>query len=139
MLSCKYKSTKPGRELKVSDIKNLLYKLVETHGSPFIVLDAMDECDISGSGERWNLIEVFETLLTLQTTIKIFFSSRYKSDIRDHMGSWPTIRVTASATKDDLNNYINYTIDRKLGRKEDCTLEDRNLLKVQLKDRAKGM
>ena len=75
LLSAKYQSRKPGRELQLSDSKNLFYRLVETRQRASIVIDAMDECDTrsSVSGERRNLLEVFEKLLKRKLRSKYLF------------------------------------------------------------------
>jgi hypothetical protein len=140
LLAAKYKSKRKGEEeLLLYEIKSLLSSLVEMFGQSFIILDAMDECDTFGeAGERRNLMELFDDLLGLQASAKIFFSSRPESDIKEYMKDWPTVHVTATLTKLDLNNYVNRTIDRKLRRKKNCDDILRNQLKELLKDRGQG-
>lgn len=140
VLAAKWDSKKDKTsELLNDETKNLLRQLIEMHERSFIILDAMDECDtLSMAGERFNLMELFNKLLEEQTSTKIFVSSRFELDIDEQMNDWPTIYVDPASTKEDLNIYVDRTIDRKLQRKKHCTDDLRNELKRQLKDRADG-
>jgi hypothetical protein len=141
LLSAGYRAKKNGKEeMELQEVKDLLCSTIEMHEKSFIVLDAMDECDDpSEAGERLNLMEIFEQLLSLDVPVKVFCSSRPESDIQDFMKEWPSIYLNVTATEHDIANYVDRTIDRKLKRKRGCDDDLRGQLKTQLKDRAKGV
>jgi hypothetical protein len=140
MLKEEYKSRPRNRRaLQLSDTKRLLRKLVEMHTRSYIVLDALDECVITGQdAKRLNVMEIFNELLRIDVSVKIFVSSRFESDIQERMKAWNAIPVTPVATRFDLDAFIDRTIDRELQDKEDCDDNDKSELKRKLKAKAQG-
>ncbi|KAF2660291.1 hypothetical protein K491DRAFT_77386 [Lophiostoma macrostomum CBS 122681] len=138
LLAEEYKSRPQNRkELQLSDTKRLLRQLVEMHKRSFIVLDALDECLTTGQDtKRLNIMELFQELLSTDVSVKIFVSSRFESDIQERLKAWSTVPVIPAVTKNDLDIFVDRTIDRELQDKEDCDENDKNELKEKLKVKA---
>lgn len=104
-----------------------------------IVVDALDELD---DDSQQIMVDELETLLNEgKGLLKIFVSSRPKPRIIDRFlrMSWGSIEVAEELTRTDMNAWIEFVVDKRLGSNNRINEEFRLNIKNELKDRAQGM
>jgi Cdc6-like AAA superfamily ATPase len=100
----KHKRTRPSPD----EISKALHSVVTGYSLVFIIVDALDECQVSDGGRRKFLSEIFE--LQTKTGASFFATSRFIPEIvRDFEGS-PSLEIRAS--DEDVRSYLKGDISR---------------------------
>ena len=79
--------------------KHLLATFVDT----FVVIDAIDECNME---ERGLLLDHLNDLASSSTTTKIIILSRQEPDIKKSLASFPSYAISSQDTTQDITRYI---------------------------------
>jgi hypothetical protein len=93
-----YRRTRPSHE----EISKVLHSVVRKYSRSFIVLDALDECQVSDGGRKRFLSEIFN--LQKHSQINLFATSRFIPEIQNEFKSSITLEIRASA--DDIQRYL---------------------------------
>jgi NACHT domain len=94
----RYKHTRPS----LSEVATVLHSVVANYSRTFIIIDALDECQISNRGRRTFISELHN--LKRQTQANLFVTSRYIPEIeKEFEGS---VLVEIRATGDDVRRYL---------------------------------
>lgn len=94
----KIKRTRP----LVEEISKVLHSVVSNYSRCFIIVDALDECQISDGGRKQFLSEIFD--LQIQTGINLFTTSRFIPDIEKHFEGSISLEIRAS--DEDVGKYV---------------------------------
>ncbi|KAF2496560.1 hypothetical protein BU16DRAFT_507020 [Lophium mytilinum] len=86
----------------LKQILTVLQAVILTFSKTFIIVDALDECQISDGGRQKFLTALFN--LQVQTESNIFATSRYIPEITARFAS--AIRVEIRATDEDVRRYV---------------------------------
>jgi hypothetical protein len=102
----KKKKAADGREpwrLNTNECVDLILNLLETRPA-FIVLDAVDECDLS---TRNSLLDALSTIISKsRQPVKIAISSRQESDIKLALSDWPSLDISGRDNSKDIYEYV---------------------------------
>ncbi len=106
-----------------------------------IVVDALDECDLSSRAELLeSLTQVVEESADL---IKILISSRNDRAITYHLEGFPNITINANDNHSDIARFVEHEVDTMIKNKKllwgKVSTELRKLIKETLCERADGM
>ena len=106
-----------------------------------IVIDALDECDLSSRAELLeSLDQVVEESAGL---IKILISSRNDRAITCHLEGFPNITINANDNRTDITRFVEHEVDTMIKSKKllwgKVSTELRKLIKETLCERADGM
>ncbi|GAM42216.1 hypothetical protein TCE0_043f15975 [Talaromyces pinophilus] len=111
----KAKQTRPSPD----EIRNILHHIAVTYSRIFIIVDALDECQLSYEGREVFLREIFH--LQAKAGINIFATSRYIQDIEAKFDQ--SIRLEIRASDTDVERYL----DQKLQDFPSWILKDSSL------------
>ncbi|KAI7969608.1 hypothetical protein EIK77_001135 [Talaromyces pinophilus] len=111
----KAKQTRPSPD----EIRNILHHIAVTYSRVFIIVDALDECQLSYEGREVFLREIFH--LQAKAGINIFATSRYIQDIEAKFDQ--SIRLEIRASDTDVERYL----DQKLQDFPSWILKDSSL------------
>jgi len=117
---------------------------VESLGSTYIVMDALDECPITSTvpSPREEVLDLLEELVSLHLpNVHICVSSRPELDIQDVLKSLtlhPVSLHDESGQKQDISDYVSTFVhsDRRMRRWRE---EDKGLVVKTLSEKADGM
>lgn len=106
-----------------------------------IVIDALDECDLSSRAE---LLESLNQLVEgSDGLIKILISSRNDRAITCHLEGFPNITIDANDNHTDINKFVEHEVETMITSKKllwgKVSIELRKLIKETLCERADGM
>ena len=106
-----------------------------------IIIDALDECDISSRGDLLDALS--RILYDSCSLVKILVSSRADADIKCHFSDCLNLRVEASQNQADIENYVNseveYLINRKKLLRGNVPEKLKQTIANYLREQAKGM
>uniref|UniRef100_A0A0W0FZH6 Nephrocystin 3-like N-terminal domain-containing protein n=1 Tax=Moniliophthora roreri TaxID=221103 RepID=A0A0W0FZH6_MONRR len=85
--------------------ESLLRQLVGVHEAPYIVIDAIDECDYA---TRHELLRIVVGLLdgANNNLVKILIASRDDQDIVNTLHHFPSIRITSERNGRDISKFV---------------------------------
>lgn len=106
-----------------------------------IVIDALDECDLSSRDE---LLESLNKMVEESAgLIKILISSRNDRAITCHLEGFPNITINANDNRTDIAKFVDYEVETMIRSKKllwgKVSAELRTLIKETLIERADGM
>ena len=82
----------------------LVVQLVDQYPLTVIVIDALDECDLT---KRTDLLEALETILRQASSlVKIFVSSRDDQDIVCHLQHYPNLDISSDRNGEDIKSFV---------------------------------
>jgi hypothetical protein len=91
----------------LSELSKLLHSSVEAFSNVYIIVDALDECDEGGKRRS----QLLSYLLSLDSRVRLFFTSRPLGDVEDLLPS--AVRFKIRAQDPDMHKYITAQIDRE--------------------------
>jgi len=95
----KCKGTRPSTD----EIMRALHSVVAGYSRPFILIDALDECQISDGGRRKFLAEIFD--LQAKTGVNLFATSRFIPEISKEFEG-RSMRLEIRAREGDVERYL---------------------------------
>lgn len=101
------------------DIRDILHRIAATYSRTFIIVDALDECQVSYEGRDVFLREIFN--LQAKVGINIFATSRYIQDIETKFDQ--SIKLEIRANDTDVEKYL----DQRLQDFPSWILKDKTL------------
>lgn len=120
---------------KLVDLKAVFRRVLEDYRGTFVLIDALDECDIR---TRQQILQVFKDLASDLKQIKILFTSRpHLDDITKIMGSIPYIEIEANAQ--DIKTFVVQSIEKTDTVMEFMNDELKNEIVEVLLERSRGM
>lgn len=100
--SCK-KAQREGRDLGYEDCKDLILESLNLYSKTTLILDALDESDIT----TYNLAEILiEMMKRSCKPVKVLISSRPDREYLQAFKSWTTIKVDAGNQQDDIERLL---------------------------------
>ncbi|UKZ63692.1 uncharacterized protein TrAtP1_004917 [Trichoderma atroviride] len=129
------KAKQEGRSLSYTDCKELILESMNLYSKTTIILDALDESDIS----YYNLAEIFINMLDkARNPVKIFISSRPDREFLNAFEDRATIMVNSSNQQGDIEKYLDEALySTRFFRKR--RLEIQNMIKETFSTRNGGM
>ena len=85
------------------EISKLLHSTVSNYSRAFIIIDALDECQVSDGGRKKFLLEMFN--LQAKTGLNLFATSRFIPDIMKEFEGSVSLEIHAS--DGDVQKYLN--------------------------------
>lgn len=127
--------------LTSSECVKLMIKLASQRTFTTIVIDALDECDLSSRAELLeSLDQVVEESAGL---IKILISSRNDRAITCHLEGFPNITINAHDNHTDIARFVEHEVDTMIKSKKllwgKVSTDLKKLIKETLCERADGM
>ncbi len=124
-----------------SECVKLMIQLASQRTITTIVIDALDECDLSSRAE---LLEALDQVLEESAgLIKILISSRNDRAITCHLEGFPNITINANDNHTDIARFVEHEVDTMIKSKKllwgKVSTELRKLIKQTLCERADGM
>ncbi|OCK96438.1 uncharacterized protein K441DRAFT_552403, partial [Cenococcum geophilum 1.58] len=92
--------TKPS----ISEVSQILEFIVHTYSRTFIIIDALDECQVSEGGRSKFLSEIFN--LQTKTGANVFATSRPIPDIVHEFEKQKSISLPVRASNEDIRTYL---------------------------------
>jgi Cdc6-like AAA superfamily ATPase len=96
--------------LLFDEITNVLHSVVNGYSRVFIIIDALDECQVSDGGRRKFLSEIFS--LQAKTRASLFATSRFIAEIEKEFEGSVSLEIRAS--DEDVRKYLDNHISRLL-------------------------
>src|SRR5271154_5644387 len=124
---------KPSRP-SFDEISKALYSVVTGYSRAFIIVDALDECQVSDGGRRRFLSEIFS--LQIRTGANLFATSRFIPEIVNEFNEATLLEIRASS--EDIRKYLN----SHMSQLPSCALKSRDLqekVKTEIVQAADGM
>jgi Cdc6-like AAA superfamily ATPase len=90
------------------EISKVLHSIVYNYSKTFIIIDALDECQVSDGGRRMLLSEIFN--LQAKTGASFFATSRFIPEIAKEFEGNISLKICAS--DDDVQRYLNAKMSR---------------------------
>ena len=87
----------------IGEISKTLQSVIVSHARTFIIIDALDECQISDGNRRRFLLELFH--IQAETEANLFATSRFIPEIESEFKG--KIMLEIRAHDDDVRRYIN--------------------------------
>ena len=127
--------------LTSSECVKLIIQLANQRTLTTIVIDALDECDLSSRAELLeSLDQVVEESAGL---IKILISSRNDRAITCHLEGFPNLTINANDNHKDIAKFVEHKVDTMIKSKKllwgKVSTELRKLIEETLCERADGM
>jgi hypothetical protein len=131
-LKKRYEKRQTAGELSLEEAKDLLRQSIEIRSTTYILVDALDECDIDN---RRKLIECLrEVLKVSSTTVKIFLASRKNPDIYKTLGQYPEVQLNAKQNQVDVDAYVEAKVHEDFDKGLLLPDEDKEAVKQELTD-----
>ena len=92
----------------IDSISQTLQSIVPNYSRTFIVVDALDECQVKDGEQKRFLAELFK--LQTKTAINLFVTSRFIPEIENEFNG--SIKLEIRANEEDLSRYLDYHILR---------------------------
>jgi hypothetical protein len=103
------------QRLDLSECKDLILKLTE-ESSAFIIIDALDECNIS---TRVDLLEALDYIIQKsENIVKVLVSSRRHPDILNYFEKMPKVEIAGKDNLEDIANFIDNEIATKINKRQ---------------------
>ena len=127
--------------LTLDESTALIIELSQDRPLTTIIVDALDECDLSSRGD---LLDALSRILQDSCGLmKILVSSRADADIVCHFSDCLNLQIEASQNQEDIENYVNseveYLISRKKLLRGNVTEDLKETIARYLREQAKGM
>ncbi len=124
-----------------SECVKLMIQLASQRTITTIVIDALDECDLSSRAE---LLEALDQVVEESVgLIKILISSRNDRAITSHLEGFPNITINVNDNHTDIARFVEHEVDTMIKSKKllwgKVSTELRKLIKETLCERADGM
>lgn len=103
---CKHFTDGP---LRLDECVDLIIKLTEQYTSTTIILDALDECDVT---TRHSLLAALSSITQHGSSTKIFVSSRDDKDITLQLQNVPNLYIKASNNAKDIDRYVHFKVEQ---------------------------
>lgn len=97
--------------LGFEECQGLLTSTLELFLEATLFIDALDEIDPEKRGE---ILDALRKLVETHKTVKIFLSSRVKSDINIKFDGIPRIYIEATNNRSEITQFVNQELDRAL-------------------------
>jgi hypothetical protein len=119
--------------------KKLLRYMLQNIPNGFLVIDGLDECDVS---ERKSLLDFLNEIVSLCDStnpgkIRILILSRDEPDIKRYLSTGMVVRIDSRDTLQDIELYVRHRASL-VQRKFDLTAEDREYIEQNVLDRTQG-
>ena len=95
--------------LRLDECVDLIIELTDQYKSTTIIIDALDECDIT---TRHSLLEALSRIMKHGSSTKIFVSSRDDKDITLQLQGLPNLYIKASNNAKDINRYVHFKVEQ---------------------------
>lgn len=102
----KAKQTRP----RFKEIVDVLKSIIQLYTRVFIVVDALDECEVVNGTRKSFLFELFN--LQAKTEVNIFATSRFIPDIQHEFLKKGSVLVEIRASREDVQRYLNGKMSR---------------------------
>ena len=127
--------------LTLEESSALIIQLSQDRPLTTIVIDALDECDLSSRGD---LLDALSRILQKSCgLVKILVSSRADADIVCHFSDCLNLQIGASQNQEDIEFYVDLEVERLIERKKllygNVSLELKQTIQVVLREQAQGM
>ena len=127
--------------LTLEESTALIIQLSQDRPLTTIVIDALDECDLSLRGD---LLDALSRILQDSCgLVKILVSSRADADIVCHFSDCLNLRIEASQNQEDIEYYVDFEVERLIERKKllygNVSLELKQTIQLVLREQAQGM
>ena len=127
--------------LTLEESTALTIELSEGRPLTAIIIDALDECDLSSRGD---LLEALSRIIhDSRGLVKILVSSRADADIVSHFSECLNLRIEASQNQDDIEYYIDFQVEDLVKRKNllygNVSKELKQTIQTVLREQAQGM
>ena len=127
--------------LTLEESTALIIQLSQERPLTTIVIDALDECDLSSRGD---LLDALSRILQDSCSlVKILVSSRANVDIVCHFSDYLNLKIEASRNQGDIEYYINLQVHNLIDRKKllygKISEELKQTIKRVLREQAQGM
>jgi hypothetical protein len=96
----KSKKTRPS----IDEISMVLHSVVADYSRAFIIIDALDECQVSGGARAKFLSEIFK--LQDKSCASIFATSRFIPDVKGEFERRKSILLEIRASNEDVRRYL---------------------------------
>lgn len=94
-----------------TEISQALRSVIKSFSRTFIIVDALDECQVSNEGRKMFLSQIFD--LQDQTELSLLVTSRFLPDIKEEFERrGETISLEIRASDDDVRKYLDAHISR---------------------------
>ena len=127
--------------LTLDESTALIIELSQNRPLTTIIVDALDECDLSSRGD---LLDALSGILQDSCgLVKILVSSRADADIVCHLSDCVNLRIEASQNQEDIERYVNFEVEYLIKRKKllrgNVPEDLRQTIATYLRVEAKGM
>lgn len=127
--------------LTLEESTALIIKLSAGRPLTTIIIDALDECDLSSRGD---LLDALSRILQASRgLVKILVSSRANADIVCHFSDCLSIQIDASQNQDDIECYVDFEVEDLIERKKllygNVSIELKQIIQSVLREQAQGM
>ena len=126
--------------LRLDECVDLIIKLTEQYTSTIIIIDALDECDVS---TRHSLLVALSSIMQHGSSTKIFVSSRDDKDITLQLSDLPNLYIKASNNAKDIDRYVHVKVKQAVADKRlldgNVSVATVQLISDTLTDKAQGM
>ena len=134
---CKHFADGP---LRLDECVYLIIKLTEQYTSTTIIIDALDECDVS---TRHSLLTALSSIMQHGSSTKIFVSSRDDKDITLQLSDLPNLYIKTSNNAKDIDRYVHAKVEQAVADKRlldgNVSMATVQLISDTLTSKAQGM
>ena len=100
--------------LRLDECVDLINELTKQYTSTTIIIDALDECDIT---TRHSLLAGLSSIMQHGSSTKIFVSSRDNKDITLRLQELPNLYIKASDNAKDIDRYVHFKVKQAVADK----------------------
>ena len=127
--------------LTLDESTALIIELSQDRPLTTIIIDALDECDLSSRGD---LLEALSKILQdSRSLVKLLVSSRADADIVCHFSDCPNLQLEASQNQEDIDYYVKSEVEDLIKRKKllrgNVSENLKRTIQSVLSEQAKGM
>ena len=94
--------------MSIDEISKILYSVISDFSRAFIIVDALDECQVSSGNWRKFLTEIFN--LQTKTGLNLFATSRFIPDIENEFER--SLSLEIRAVDEDVKRYLDNHISK---------------------------
>lgn len=126
--------------LRMDECVDVIIKMTEQYTSATIIIDALDECDVS---TRHSLLAALSSIMQYGSSTKIFVSSRDDKDITLQLSDLPNLYIKASNNAKDIDQYVHFKVEQAVANKRlldgNVSVATVQLISDTLTNKAQGM
>ena len=127
--------------LTLDESTALIIELSQDRPLTTIIIDALDECDLSSRGD---LLEALSKILQdSRSLVRLLVSSRADADIVCHFSDCPNLQLEASQNQEDIDYYVKSEVEDLIKRKKllrgNVSENLKRTIQSVLSEQAKGM